>query len=358
MKISIRLAALSTAGVLLLAGCGNSSGDISSPADTPVVLTVEDTDVSASQLAWQMEEGRQQMEGEYNSLMGQLEDTLSTETPAINAMWRDKKLRGVLREYGTNQILKDFARQKLIEENHLTLTAEEEKAVQDVMDYGISYAGSEKNFIAGLAQNGKTEDSFRQEQEAAYYDKKIQALYYGKDGLDAPKDSEITDYYHKHYYHFVAISLPFSKDKEMSSRDKALLKREADSLREQLAGDHTDAIPASLKTGQTYQSYTVDSTADLNSLWLSTIAKLKENETSEILSDDDGYYILRRFPLEDTLLTAENYSTDGTDLLWNEISYKLHPVDDLLTAKSENLDVQKHPAYYTIKNTNYQKYLV
>lgn len=362
MKRMLRLAALAAAGAVLCVGCG-SDASYRSAEETPVVLTVEGTDVNASQLAWQMEEGRQQMEGEYHSLMGQMEDALSTQTPAINSMWRDKELRGVLREYGTEEILKDFALDKLIAENHMKLTTEEEQDVQTFLNSSVDYAGGEAALAASLAQNDMTVDAYTKEYANIYYKAKVEALYYGRGGLKAPDDEKITDYYHNHYFHVQSVTLPLknSDGSALSDPEKAAVLQAAEQIRSRLAaGESFSAIQSqhSQALGQTYEEYTIDHTADLPSAYISAASQLAQGETSQVVQDSAACYVLKCLPLDDSLLTKEGSSADGRDLLWNEISYKLNPIGDFLEAEGKKLDVSKHAAYYFLKNTNYQKYLV
>ena len=364
IKTLTRLTAAAMAWAVLCAGCGRDT-TYEKAEDTPVVLTIEGTDVHAAQLAVEMDLARMEMEGEYNSLMGQLDEALSTnESQTVSAMWRDKELRGILRQTGTQEILRDFALEQLIEKHDLTLTQEEQDAVQIQMDYGITYFGSEEAMASALAQAGYTLDSFRQAQENQIYQSKLQKLYYAKGGLAAPSDQEVQESYENSYFHIRSLSIPLQDEagNALSQRDQQIALDQAETFRSRLAaGEDFDTLQKEWEgriTGCTGNDRTLRSSYDLPTAYLTAAVQLEENEISQVIQDTDACYVLQRLPLDMDLLTRENSSQDGSDLLWNEISYAHYTMEDLLDKKAEELEVNKHMTYYLIKNTNYQKYLV
>jgi len=192
--------------ILLFTSCAQGSptqtadNDDNSEKRENAVITYKDTTISENEYVFLMSTYKAQ-------LLSSLNMTVDNPEMWASEMAADVTFGDFYETLFLDNIMSRAIWLQLFDENGLSLSNEQEKSVDDLVDEWIRYCDGEANFNSVLETFGINAKLLKQIKLDDLKVTAIQEYLFGSDGTMRPTDEEIEDYYLKNYYRTKFIRL-------------------------------------------------------------------------------------------------------------------------------------------------------
>ena len=218
--------------------------------------------------------------------------------------WDDEANVKTLQSQVEMYLKQHYALLALAKENNVTLSADEEKEVQDYFDQMKASYDDEAAFVEALKSVNATDafylDLLRTDTLAQSTYKKL----YGANGTKAEPLADVMARVKENYAHVYHILIALDTDGSTTNKDLAaeIQKRAAN-------GEDFNSLVSKYNTdsGQPDTGYYFTA-GDMVEEFETAAFALKEGEVSGVVESLFGYHIIKRVPIEESYVT-ENYST-------------------------------------------------
>lgn len=178
----------------------------------------------------------------------------------------------------------------------LSITDEEKKQIESDIKTSISSAGGKDEFIERLTSGYMTESLFRSMAEISAIQQKLYDTVFSNGGEMAFTDEEMIDIVNKDY---VCVRyLMLSRDSDGTTENKDL----ADSLLRRIRGGEDFSTLVYDYGEDSTMKYNEDGTYFTKGMTDSAVEQasfsLGIGEISDVIEGDDGYYIIKRLPID------------------------------------------------------------
>ncbi|MGI6014451.1 MAG: peptidylprolyl isomerase [Oscillospiraceae bacterium] len=244
-------------------------------------------------------------------IISYVEDTSGaiTDWSAPCAINRKYTIAEYAKRYAESTVAQYRVVKQIAEEQNVTLTEEENKAIQDAWDKSVEEYGGEEAFLAYLKSGYSTRELYFFGQEVSYLYDDLFRSRYGENGENCTDETvaafaESNEYVRTQYLLLKTVdedNMLLGEEKIQEKKDRIY------ALSDEIAAAE-DPIA---KFGELYEQYNEDSmasrypdgyTRSLSSLSSSEVrtvlSQLPENSVSQPVETGYGYYILLRLPLD------------------------------------------------------------
>lgn len=254
-----------------------------------------------------------------------------------------------IKEYCLDSVKQIYAVDVMAEEHNISLTAEDEKTLEEDKASYIESAGGRAEFVASLKSSGFTEEAFDKLQRVSLLQQKITTAIFGKGGAHEVAEEEIISDMTGNFVRVVHILIQAQEN----SADFAEKKATAESALARVnAGEDFNALISELNEdpGMTSQpdgylfdnqGYTLDG-SQMVTEFTDAAWKLAVGQTSGLVQTDYGFHIIKRLPLDEAYVKANidtYYSYYASMAFSMELSQVIAELDVKTNSAYDNLDI-------------------
>ncbi len=194
---------------------------------------------------------------------------------------------------------------------------------------------SRKEFNEGLETHFLTRSLYAYILEGYQLYDKLFDHYFGEDGKKVMNDTEVIDYAKEYYYHTKHIMIYPN-----TTMTEAAYNSHLDEILEKVKTEDFDALVSEYSNDvdmPEYGYYFTD--GEMHENYMSACAELKIGEVSDLVLGSDGWYIIKRLPIDD------NDTEVLRDIIYNR------KYADMIENKIDTINVQYSEEYYLIAPT-------
>lgn len=335
---------LCAAGLLITLFAGVFSG-CSKPSekDNQVVMSINGQDVYADQYVSYLSIIAKDMEQTYN---------------VDESIWTDEEYgesyNQVAAIYAKNQILFDYAVNKLAEENGIVIDKEAQKQLDNERKEEISDMGGAAAYSITLREYGCTDRAYRQIEKTSYLSSKLYDYYFGENGVQKT-EGEVYDYFKENYITAAHVLRKTVDDYRNPLSDEEIEQKhkEAEELKSQIANG-ADFMTISREQNEdggvqlNPDGYTFKE-GDMVTEFYEAAKNLEENQVSDIVETDYGYHIIKRLPLD------ENYYTENEEEITEDFYESRY--SEIIENATEDADIETKDILDEITVANRKDYI-
>lgn len=262
-----------------------------------------------------------------------------------DAFEQNPEMEDALKEQVVLQLTQGEAFYQLADQLGLSLTKEDQEAIDAQIQEEIDAYNSEEDFLAYLVESNSDTEVYRYAVTTNYLAQKIFDSLYGEDSDGYLDDEELSDYIRENYVRVYHVLLSKTDDEGSDNRQAAeellaeIKSSEIDDFIGYAFDSDLNADPGMIGSPEGY----CFTRGEMLQEFEDAAYALEEGEVSDVVETSAGYHIIKRYPIE------QSYINDNIDMFRSTIHNAL--LMEQLQAVMDGMTVEYSPEYDLVTTT-------